>query len=273
MLFNKIKYNNSEILTNNKDNYIVYKIILILAIGMTALRLSSLWLGEYSINSIEGVKSYIIPLIAIGLLTLFLKMYNYLGVQWNNIEMIITKGWYIVVVAGIFFILNIMSIPLKAYDKYFTNSLIYFILTCILTGIFEEIMFRGLIQNILINKYKNHLNGVWKAILISSIIFSFLHFMNLFEKPYFILGTITQVFYTLSLGLMLGVIYYISQNIIVVITLHALFNILGSFTEIFSYTHEQMIDIPITAMIVQLILMLPGIWVAHQMYKNTYLNN
>ncbi|MFU1827998.1 type II CAAX prenyl endopeptidase Rce1 family protein, partial [Enterococcus faecium] len=67
----------------------------------------------------------------------------------------------------------------------------------------------------------------------SSIFFGIVHLLNLIDQPWLIKGTLTQVFYTFCLGMILGTIYSKRNNIFTIILLHASFNLFGSFSQVF----------------------------------------
>ena len=90
----------------------------------------------------------------------------------------------------------------------FSKYVISLIVIGLLPGIFEEVGFRGGLQNILIRWFK----GPWAAIIITSVIFSLIHL------SYY------GFFVRFGLGIILGFIFYYSGSIWLSILFHFLFN-------------------------------------------------
>lgn len=90
----------------------------------------------------------------------------------------------------------------------FTDYLISLIMIAILPAIFEELLFRGALQQFFINWFNNpHI-----AIFVTSFLFSIIHFSYYGFLP------------RLALGLMLGYIYYFSKNIKLSMLMHFINN-------------------------------------------------
>jgi membrane protease YdiL (CAAX protease family) len=92
------------------------------------------------------------------------------------------------------------------------NSLSKYILSLVLIGIlpaiFEELLFRGVIQNVLTKWFK----GPWAAILITALIFSIIH-MSFYG-----------FFVRFALGIILGLVFYYSGSLWLAIIFHFLYN-------------------------------------------------
>jgi len=94
-----------------------------------------------------------------------------------------------------------------------TNNPVVMILTAVIMApIFEEIIFRGIIQKGMIN------NGVkpWKAIFIASIIFGLVH-----GNPWQFVGAVL-------LGCVLGLVYYKTKSLLLPMLLHGFNNLCSS---------------------------------------------
>ncbi|OUO81073.1 hypothetical protein B5F53_00390 [Blautia sp. An249] len=136
--------------------------------------------------------------------------------------------------------------------------------------IFEEVIFRGLFQNMMCHLLKKK-NRIY-PVAASSLVFALLHLLNLTENPQFLLGTLTQVGYTFCLGMLLGTAYLISDSLWAVILLHGGFNFLGQFVSVFQTGGQQPVqgDIPLSAMVIQIAVMLPCIWIALKIRKRNF---
>ena len=92
------------------------------------------------------------------------------------------------------------------------NSLSKYIISMALIGIlpavFEELLFRGVIQNVLTKWFK----GPWAAILVTAFIFSIIH-MSFYG-----------FFVRFALGIILGLVFYYSGSLWLAIIFHFLYN-------------------------------------------------
>ncbi|MEE9378352.1 MAG: type II CAAX endopeptidase family protein [Candidatus Lokiarchaeia archaeon] len=92
-------------------------------------------------------------------------------------------------------------------------------------GLFEEIMFRGIILTLLLAYYSEK-----KALYISAVVFGVIHFANLlheFNYEYFIF-TMAQVIWAIGMGLFWGYLVIKTNSLIPSIILHYLSNALDS---------------------------------------------
>ncbi len=89
-------------------------------------------------------------------------------------------------------------------------------------GFYEEFLIRIIVFGFIykIMNYKN----LFISIVLASLIFSFIHLVNLISPDYNILGVINQMLLTLILGIIFQFIFIKTSNILTVVTLHALFN-------------------------------------------------
>lgn len=182
----------------------------------------------------------------------------------KNIRMTFTKGWYVFAASFLFAVLNFLSIDLTNGPTHYQLAL--FIINTALCVTFEEIVFRGMIQNLLLESYRNCKKSAWKAIRDSSLIFAFMHILNLIGSPHYILGTAAQVVYTFCLGMILGTVYYFSQCIWCPVILHFIFNILGNYVSLFSAASPSS-DLPVSGAVIEIAIMLPCALIAAAIYR------
>lgn len=91
----------------------------------------------------------------------------------------------------------------------FANSkMIDLALIALFAGLGEELIFRGWLQGVLIAK-----TNVWMGILLSSLIFGLVHYIS---TDYAIYAFIT--------GIYLGLIYQVSDNLFIVMMIHAVYD-------------------------------------------------
>lgn len=246
----------------------IWKIAAVIVSGVLSLKIGSIFEDAQAGGvAIGGVAVYILPVVVIISLSMCLRMGGRMRISEKGWNEVFSKGWYILAVSAVLAYLALSSpmqgeplpgIPLRA-----------FILAagCLLTAVFEEIWFRGLVQGILLDGTEMNGKSAWRAICAASGLFAAVHLLNLIEKPEYVIGTMVQVLYTFSLGLMLGTIFYLCGNIWVCVLLHAVFNFCGTVTDIFVETPPQSGDMAAGAAALLLILLMPGIVWAWVMYK------
>ena len=106
-----------------------------------------------------------------------------------------------------------------------TRFLVVLVLLNMLLGvILEEILFRFIIQNSLVNA------SSVKRILGSALIFALFHLLNLVNIRTIdqLVAVLLQVAYTFGLGLMLAIIYEYSYSLPLCMLFHLVFNVFNS---------------------------------------------
>ena len=98
-----------------------------------------------------------------------------------------------------------------------------FLLNMILVGVAEELVFRGIIAQTLLERYGTARAGVWKACLVSGVLFGAAHLSNLLGSEPF--GVLMQCVFAASLGVMLAAIYFRTGNLWVTVFLHSAMDI------------------------------------------------
>lgn len=107
-----------------------------------------------------------------------------------------------------------------------SSSILIFALECLSIGFFEEVVFRGLILILVIQKYSKTKKELFFALVISSSIFGLIHVLNLFLGASFY-ETFLQVGYSFLMGMLWSVVFLKTKNIWFVIFLHASYNFFG----------------------------------------------
>lgn len=93
-----------------------------------------------------------------------------------------------------------------------------FLLNMILVGVAEELVFRGIIAQTLLERYGTARAGVWKACLVSGALFGAAHLSNLLGSEPF--GVLMQCVFAGSLGVLFAAIYFRTGNLWVLVFLH-----------------------------------------------------
>ncbi|MGN1382174.1 MAG: lysostaphin resistance A-like protein [Eubacterium sp.] len=135
-------------------------------------------------------------------------------------------GLPVLAVAAVQFIAN----TIQADQGFFSNTgmITAMVISYCLTGIFEELLCRGLVLNAFLDAFKEKsAKTIWLSLILSSIIFGSLHLYNLVSGQD-IIGTLMQVLMAVAMGLCFGAIYLRCGNIWVPALLHALTDLTGA---------------------------------------------
>ena len=89
------------------------------------------------------------------------------------------------------------------------------ILAGLAPGLFEEVIFRGII----IDRLRASGKGVWYSLIVSALLFALVHLTNIVGMS--LANVLVQVTYSLVIGLFLGAVYLASDDIAAVILAHA----------------------------------------------------
>ncbi|MDO5719866.1 MAG: CPBP family intramembrane metalloprotease [Actinomycetaceae bacterium] len=244
--------------------------VIVAFMGVGSLWVSGQLVGTPSTTAVRTLLYYVIPLIVATIALVSLGQRQALRGLATKLPAVFTLGWYIIAAGVVLGTLFFFSIPQGQVVSPRGSTVGIYLAVTLTTALFEELLCRGTIQNVLVDRYGGSPAGVWQAILLSSGIFAVIHFANLIDKPYFVLGTLTQVIYTFCLATLIGVIYYVTKDLLVAVVLHAIFNFFGSITDIVTTSASQAVgqtDIPIGGMIIQILIMVPAVAIAHHIYR------
>lgn len=92
-----------------------------------------------------------------------------------------------------------------------------------LVGVAEEFIFRGVIAQSLLERFGTGRAGVWKACLLSGLLFGAAHLTNLLSSAPF--GVLMQCVFAASLGTLFAAIYFRTGNLWVTVFLHGAMDI------------------------------------------------
>lgn len=113
---------------------------------------------------------------------------------------------------------------------------VLYILTMLLVGLLEEVIFRGLLFGSMAK------DNIKSAIIVSSVTFGIGHIINLFNgSGAELLPNLLQVIYAIAAGFMFIMIYYKSKSLIVCVVAHGLFNSFSVFSNEDILTTEKRI--------------------------------
>lgn len=98
-------------------------------------------------------------------------------------------------------------------------SIVWFCIYMLTIGILEESTFRGVVAEVLLQNFGTERRGIWKAALISSLLFGLVHLQNMLGAD--AVSTLVQVVFAFCFGLLLVSIYFRTGNLWIPILLHA----------------------------------------------------
>jgi len=161
------------------------------------------------------------------------KLYYFNDLNKNSIVSIISI--ILLIALSITHVTENITIPISKHHH------LFFFLSTITTGFFEEIFNRllvfGIIYCILAEYYAN--NQYFKATLFSSLLFGILHLGNLFDSEYDALSVVNQAVLATGVGYLLQGILVKMKNIILVIFVHSTMNYLGSYRLLVDFNSEN----------------------------------
>ncbi len=99
--------------------------------------------------------------------------------------------------------------------------IIIFTLTMFLIGTAEEFTFRGVIANILFDKYGKSSAGVWFSTIMTGVVFGSMHIFNAINPEITLFSALIQAIGAGAIGMTLTAVYYRTRNIWVLVFFHA----------------------------------------------------
>lgn len=105
-----------------------------------------------------------------------------------------------------------------------------FALECLCVGAFEEILFRGGLFLVVLEKRRSSKKQIFASVLISSAAFALVHLFNLIDSSP--VAVIMQIGYSFLLGCACAFTLLKTRNVLPCIVLHALFNFCGSLIDV-----------------------------------------
>lgn len=94
-----------------------------------------------------------------------------------------------------------------------------FVICMVLVGLAEELLCRGVLAELLLRRYGATSEGVWKAVIVSGVLFGLAHLTNLFgAEP---VGVLVQCVLAGVMGMAFAAIYFRTGCIWVTVALHA----------------------------------------------------
>lgn len=106
------------------------------------------------------------------------------------------------------------------------RALVLFAVECLFIGIFEEAAFRGIILDLVLERFGRTKKGVFGSLVVTSAAFGFIHIFNLFAGAGFG-ATLQQVGYSFLIGGMCGIVFVKTKCLPLAILIHAVYDFCG----------------------------------------------
>lgn len=183
----------------NYGDYLPQLIMELLMLVMVVLLTLLLKMGHVVRTGRRGVKQWLLPMLPILLLYIYSTV-----AQW---------------------LMSCMGTPVQVWWK-----VVIYILCMLSIGVVEELLFRGLVTQIIFDKYGKSSAGVWLTVLVSSMLFGAAHGTNALTGEIPLSGVLVQVVAATSLGMCLAAVYLRSRNLWAVAFLHGFMDFCALFT-------------------------------------------
>ena len=212
----------------NKKNILklIVKVIVIFLIfeifinTIGSLLASTLWKSlNYGKYTRYFISETVVLLCSLVILTIEKKWYIFKKQKISFFKSVL-KCIPIIVLSCLVFIVNARELINSNINYSNLASLIFY---TIAIGLFEEIFFRGIIEEELLQNIGDTKKGILFSILASGIIFGSIHLTNIFMGQD-VLTTIMQFIQTTSIGILFGTIYYLTKNIWALAFLHGFYD-------------------------------------------------
>lgn len=141
-----------------------------------------------------------------------------------------------------------------------------FALYCILVGLFEEILFRGIFFALFAAFFEKSHKGLLYTYVVSSLVFGGVHLFNVFYAGG---GAVLQAGYSVLTGGLFAFVFIKTKNILFSAVIHALYNFCGTlFTSELGLGLGSIIDAP-TAIMMTVISVIIGSYVLYSVWKTS----
>lgn len=137
------------------------------------------------------------------------------------------SGLYFLIVSFLSIISNLFLAVYEGKTLQPFYLIMVFVIFMVCIGLAEEFVFRGIVADLLLQKFGTSKSGIWKAVTVSGILFGLAHLVNISECD--IMGVLVQVVTASVMGMVLVAIYYRCGNIWTVVILHILIDFAGDF--------------------------------------------
>lgn len=182
----------------------------------------------------------------------------------------------VICIAGVSSLMMSYQKPEIGFVQALPQLLLFFVFN-MTVGVVEEVLYRGLIFNSFRKYFGESKKGVYRAVLLSALVFGIVHLTNLIFTPDLVIATITQVIYAFFFGVLFNVIYYRTDNLLPCIIMHGVFDFISVFWTCFAEDLDKQIEVSNTTdmdIVSGLILiglmstfLISGLWQLRRIFK------
>ena len=133
----------------------------------------------------------------------------------------VIAGWPMLLIAIVNLLSSILNLSVNGFNIFNIFNLILF---CCSIGFYEEFLCRGWLFNEFLERFGNTKKQVVLSIVLSSILFGGIHFVNFFTTSQGLVMTFAQIVQATASGMFLASLYFKNQNIWSVIFIHAFYD-------------------------------------------------
>lgn len=108
------------------------------------------------------------------------------------------------------------------------SSVLLYIITFIITGLFEEILVRGAALKVFIHRYGKSKKGLFKAVIVCNIVFGLANLNSYFTGQSDLMTTGVKIINAFSLGVLYCAIFLRTKSLWIPVIIHSLTEICGS---------------------------------------------
>ena len=249
----------------------IIAIILLLLVGLYTiyggmfanLLYNALFYGKYNTMLISEIVIVLFAIIVISVR----KLWPQLRSKKENFITGIKRGMPILVIAIIMLIVNGGELIIDGNLN--IPNFISLVLVSIAIGVAEEFIFRGWLQNEVMDRFGEGKKGALITILISGLLFGLFHLVNALSGQD-LFTSFMQVIQTSAIGILFCSVYYASRNIWSLVFLHSFYDFSVLLGEVNSY--KDCINNTDVSMIVNIITLIISLIFAIIYITYSYLN-
>lgn len=137
-------------------------------------------------------------------------------------------GWVLLLIGAVYLVVQVLSLDFPAFGEGL-NALILmaFLFDMFCTGLFEEVLMRGVVFQCMVSSWRDKKNGILISAIVSSILFGLVHLLNYTDG--LLIATMTQIIFSTFIGIYLCGVFLKRGNMWSVILLHSVFDFLTLF--------------------------------------------
>ena len=224
-----------EMIMGAKCTVFAHKHIYMFSIILTALTMEAKLIltkvlileGEQPETLIYGVAEIItllIPTLLICIAAILISMKDKLVPSKTNFGQGLLLGLPMILIGVYAGINSIVDIGITELSNPGALKIITFVISTLFIGIQEEFLCRGVLLNLMMEKWGRTRKGMIKSVFLSSVIFGLLHLAILVVYPGLVISATAQVLYASFVGVYFACIYIRCKNLYSVVLLHAFFD-------------------------------------------------